>query len=553
MENYIQDIELINNYINKTLAKTEIQDFESRLETDSGFKTVYDEHLIFLEGLKRQSLKAEIRKAKQSYVKGKWLKFFGLTSGLIIMAAIVLFNVFGLDTSNLKSKLNFESEYMQSFQVAKDSVIEIIGEKGTIIRFNPNHLETKSSKPFIGDSLTVELIELTTKQDLLLVNAQTISNGKRLISGGAFKIDIKANGESLVLKAGKTIDAKFPKTSKVNNMKLFYGERDALNNMNWEPSNIKLVDKKYYAIGLKETSVIDYELSRQFGVDMVRDVYLSDTLGYMSYESIVEKCANIKNIKIDNDTLRIGCIRYCKYKFSQIENLIDDNVGIREHEYVILSKEESAKMLEKSDYIIESDIKIYNIDYPIWEYRAISLSKEDYENLLSIDNQNALEKAKSQGKLHQIRNNFYESITLSKLGWINIDKFAPTEEKVTVNFNFNEKTSYNEVYIIDEKNNTVLNVYQNKIDVPVNRSFYIIAIGVKGDTFYGFKKSFRCNKSKDLKINYKKINENEIKSILTLESSNLKITKDTLKEERFQVKNDTISWCLCSDSKVEIE
>ena len=87
--------------------------------------------------------------------------------------------------------LDFKPELTQQFFVSPDSIVTIEGLKGTKITFKTGDLEGLLNGPNIKDSLQINLIELTTKQELLLANTQTSSNGKWLISGGAFKIDIR--------------------------------------------------------------------------------------------------------------------------------------------------------------------------------------------------------------------------------------------------------------------------------------------------------------------------------------------------------------------------
>lgn len=438
MENYIENIELINKYLNKSLSENESKIFENRLRTDINFKELFEQHSLFLEGLKRQTLKAEIKSAKRYYIRMKWFKYLVLCSVIILLITAIYFSIINSDKDYLKSKLNFEAEYLQKFQVTVDSIVKITGEKGTVIQFNPKDLQTVSKKLFFGDMLQVELIELTTKQDLLLANAQTISNGKWLISGGAFKIEIKTNGESLVLKEGKTINVKFPKNTSEDDMQIFYGERDALNNMNWNLSNKKLAVETYHTIFYRDTAVADVELSRKFGVDLYKDLLVIDTLGHLSLTKVVEKFPELKEIQFHKDTLRLYDVSFFDYEASS-NNLFDE-----------------------------------------------------------------------------ITNNFYESLELTKFGWVNIDKFANEEEKVSVKFKFSIKTQHNEVYIIDERNNTILNIVDTKVDLPVNRSFYIIAIGINGKDIYGYKKSIHFNKNGEFYIDLKKINETQIKSMLKL-------------------------------------
>ncbi|WP_346881970.1 hypothetical protein [uncultured Algibacter sp.] len=482
MENNVQNIELINNYLNKTLSEEVLKVFENRLKTDEVFKTQFDEHVILIEGIKRQTLKIEIKKAKQFYTKNKWLKYFGF-GALILLIIWVCFNLFSSKQNGLGDTLNFESDFIQNYQVAVDSIVEIVGVKGTLVRFNPKDLEMLSGATFSGDSLSVEVIELTTKQELLFANAQTVSHGKWLISGGVFKIDIKSNGKSLLLKDGKTIDVKFPKKTDEKEMQLFYGERNNLNRMNWTESKIKFLDEeKYYTIFYRDTSVIDKILTKRYGVDCFKEVILIDSLGYLTLNDIKAKYPEIKSFENQKDTLRI----LKRFVYEEIhEDYIEDDVGLRKTDSTrieLVKREDFNKVWQWSENIDDLDV----------------ISEKVAETYVNYTNQ------------------FYKSVKISKLGWINIDKYSKEDNMSNVKFNFNIKTDYDEVFLIDERNNTILNVYDKEFNIPKNRSFYIIAIGIKGKEMYGYKKSVRFNANQKFRIDYKKITETQIKSILTI-------------------------------------
>ncbi len=524
MENYIQHIELINDYLNKRLSEKEIQDFENRLKTDDPFAEEFDTHVLFLEGLNRQQLKGEIKKAKQSYIKNKWLKYLGLISALVlVLLLIIYFNGFNPDKEYLKGKLNFESEYIQSFQVITDSIIEIVGEKGTVIQFNPKDLETNSKKPFVGDSLKVELIELTTKQDLLLANAQTASNKKWLISGGAFKIDIKERGKSLVLKEGKTVKVIFPRISDESKMELFYGERGERGYMNWKPVGDELKFSPYI-ISIEQSYVVDADVSKQYGVDYFKEVYVCDTIGFMRVEDI-----NVRFPRVNFYNYNIDTLRFLKEHVKIIDGKYDcDSSWIDSKK--TFKTENLDSLYQKKEVVIDSILIDLDIDFAsecreIWGEKSIQISKQEHDTLKNVFSRTEYDKQRSKyymgveeaKHLDSIADNLYRSVEVSKLGWINIDKFALNEEKVNVRFDFNIKTNHREVYIIDESNNTVLNVYNNDFDLPINRSFSIIAIGVIGENIYGFKKSVRFRKKKNLKIDFKKVNKSQIRSILFID------------------------------------
>lgn len=437
---------------------------------------------------------------------------------------IFLFNCTeDLQNDRLNSFLNLETELTQRFLIAPDSIINIQGEKGTKISFKTEDLEGILNGPIIKDSLQVNLIELTNKQDLLYANAQTVSNGKWLISGGAFKIDILVNGEKLNLKDGKTIKVQFPKNSTHEKMRLFHGIRDEKNDMIWQSSKIE-VKSNPYVIFIKESSILDTILSKKLEVDLIKKVYVLDTLGFIDYKKIEDKLSKTNYFDIKKDTLRI---------FRKYVRIIDDNfkadIDFMKSKEVFKVKDLES-IYNKKEIIIDSVLidlrtEIFSELREVWgivdtQISKIELdtlknviSKKDYENYrykyyMDIE-QNLL--------LENKTNSFYKAIEVSKLGWINIDKFAPEEEKVNIKFQINKNVDAIKTYIIDEINNTILNIWDNNIDIPINRSFLIISFGIKDNTFYAFKKSSRFTKeSIRYSIDLKKINKSQMKSFLEL-------------------------------------
>lgn len=110
----------------------------------------------------------------------------------------------------------------------------VAGKKGTVLYINPADLITKDGK-LPGRIIRVELKELLTKEELLRSGAQTISDGKLLVSGGSYYIKITSDNKELVLKEGKTLRAEFPKITE-EKMSVFYGKRNSNGLMNWKGS-----------------------------------------------------------------------------------------------------------------------------------------------------------------------------------------------------------------------------------------------------------------------------------------------------------------------------
>lgn len=138
---------------------------------------------------------------------------------------------------NLNTFLKNYDVQTQSFTVAADKKVRVVGKKGTVISVSPGDLETESGEP-AGKEVTVHLKEIMSSQDLLRANAPTVSDGSLLISGGAFYIDLSSGGKKLKLKEGKTYSVEFPKNSD-DEMSLFYGQRDSSGSMNWKRAGQK--------------------------------------------------------------------------------------------------------------------------------------------------------------------------------------------------------------------------------------------------------------------------------------------------------------------------
>ncbi|WP_052158286.1 energy transducer TonB [Lacinutrix jangbogonensis] len=118
MKNYIENTNLINAYLNNTLSGSERQAFENRLETDTEFKTLYNEQLAILEGINRIALKAEINAAKQNYVRLKWMKYIGVSVIAILVSALIYSFIFKKETPQ-----TIEPANNNEIEVVSDSVI----------------------------------------------------------------------------------------------------------------------------------------------------------------------------------------------------------------------------------------------------------------------------------------------------------------------------------------------------------------------------------------------------------------------------------------------
>ena len=135
------------------------------------------------------------------------------------------------DLSIIDNYLNQIDSSSQYYVVSGKKSTSIKGRKGTILYIVPSNLETEKGLA-VFDSIKIELKELHTQKELVLANAQTVSEGKLLESGGAYYINLSCGKETLRIKKNKSIKVEFPKISD-KGMSLFNGKNDSLGNMNW--------------------------------------------------------------------------------------------------------------------------------------------------------------------------------------------------------------------------------------------------------------------------------------------------------------------------------
>lgn len=275
MENYTQNIELINSYLNKKLSESEIQNFENRLKTDSNFNTLFDEHKTFLEGIKRQQLKKEIVKGKQTYIKVKWMKFLGISISVLAIVTVLYFTISNksiepIQNENLKNNsmvvdtipskkiieasikidesIILKDSVSSKQEVVKVEVLKPIKNIETSLIKTPQKLKVNTQKDtvlvlkegtkliikansfvdtednLINGTIDLNVTEYYKLSDMLLANLSTTSNGKQLETGGMLYVEAKKDEANLKLGENSSIEILFPTVNKKEGMQLFSGE-----------------------------------------------------------------------------------------------------------------------------------------------------------------------------------------------------------------------------------------------------------------------------------------------------------------------------------------
>jgi hypothetical protein len=123
-------------------------------------------------------------------------------------------------------------EYIRTFKCSPQQEIIIKGKKGTVVRILPNAFVDSSGK-VVKSEITIELIEIYTKSDMILNHAQTMSDQSLLETGGMIYIAAISQNRKLALRENAYYKIEFPTKKKQKDMKLFYGDTTN-SNINWQ-------------------------------------------------------------------------------------------------------------------------------------------------------------------------------------------------------------------------------------------------------------------------------------------------------------------------------
>ncbi len=92
-------------------------------------------------------------------------------------------------------------------------------------------------------TIDVVVTECIRQSDFIKSNVRTMSDHKLLVSGGAYHIQVYCKGKLLQLKENDSLTIHLPRYSE-DEMALFYGITDSLNQVNWKPANKVLTKAK---------------------------------------------------------------------------------------------------------------------------------------------------------------------------------------------------------------------------------------------------------------------------------------------------------------------
>ena len=215
---------IIDKYLQNELSETEKQEFESKLNTDSGLREELHIQQQLMKAAEKAGLKNEFAKAisKRILIKRliRWTAVIAVAGAAFIIYAVAtgLFHIPG-NSNGDKQPLTEQFEINNS----RDTIIET--DEGVIFAIPARSFNTD------GKYVRIEIKTAIGPHRILRMGLSTTSNGQLLQTAGMFSINGYENGRALTL--SKNISVSVPAKHIDPGMQLFDGVEDSNGRINW--------------------------------------------------------------------------------------------------------------------------------------------------------------------------------------------------------------------------------------------------------------------------------------------------------------------------------
>ncbi len=150
------------------------------------------------------------------------------------------------------------------------------------------------------------------KGDYILMDMPTTSNDRLLVSGGAFFLNLKNNGDNLAVAQGKQLTVKFNATNPFLYNRIFNASPDSINGFNWIVNN----DTAFNKSGVTNTG---YEIQTN-RLQYVQTAHYMDTAGIPQ---------TILSVKLPSNYTNSNTVCYASFNTVECVAGLKANVGLR--------------------------------------------------------------------------------------------------------------------------------------------------------------------------------------------------------------------------------
>jgi hypothetical protein len=391
---------------------------------------------------------------------------------------------------------DFEKGMLQIFSAQSNKISVIKAAKGLSITVDPSVLEKEDGSPVDG-KININIIELTSANDLFKSNAATVSNGRLLASGGSYFIGMECNGQKLRIKKDKTMQVDFPVIT-ANEMELFYGERNKENEMNWKRAGVNLQAKADEGL------------------------FAFDRNDYMDYYPAVNYIAKNKLTLFRSLNEKV----YYYNRKMTLDELVDTINRLSKKVFLdtVYTWPRSLDTLPKGTWIDTSYLlRVYGPkkQFYLKTYKSLQDEKDRIARQQAIRD-SMLANWKSRSLSGQIQK-YYQPSGIATLGWINCDRFYQNQEQTEVELDLpvtfnNSKIQF---FIIFKSFNGLLNVNidaaepdKNRLTgLPVGESVILVGFSKVNGKILHCREEFTIRKNQPLQVNFKNIQPEQMKEM----------------------------------------
>jgi len=407
----------------------------------------------------------------------------------------------------------FNQRAVEEFLISTQRDTVIKGKKGVLVYIPGDAFETKSNS-----KVKIQLEEYLSISDMLFACLTTTSNGKLLETNGMINIKASIDNTELKLKPNKEIIVHFPKKNKTKEMHLFYGEQKE-NDINWQKDNTDLFVNK-----IKLIVVGSIGGSVSSNGEKPRIAMLQDSSKYQFAYEYFENNFNYDPKSYDDKFNRYLANNRIRINFKISKNGKAEEIRIEKP-----SPDKSQEPI--SDKNFERDvINFISNELPLMKYvyqprlqnsfvvRTDTIRVSRYMN--NKEYVKSFEKKYMKGNTFKEEELDYYIFAVSKLGWINCDRFPDIKSPKT-NFIVTIDTTYKtEARIILTDFKSITNNYQvEKGDlvfknIPTKLKIKLLLIQYRNNkTYYDIKESNTSNLVEN-KFNFQPVTVAELKTKL---------------------------------------
>ena len=519
MRKELENIQIIEQYLRNELSSEDKITFEEKLKSDNNLREEVELQRKVIKGIERVGVKKSIQTASRRYNNRRRGFFLGLFVAVIISGVVginflsnnpepneiisVDVTELAVDKENEENKpiaeafieqkmnsslVSLPKKSFQYFTINSSKEETITGAEGTKITFKANSFNVPKNS-----SIKIRLKEYYKMSDIAFSNLTTeTTDGKLLETGGMLYLDALVSNKKVGLKKNTFFDIKFPFDKKKKDMILFDGKTKN-KNVVWEKSEVQEIE-------LVEDVVSEVFESKVFTIVEKMPEFsggISKMMEFMRRNIKYPASAKAQNISgkvyvnfIVDGTGDISSIRVIR----GVNNALDQE-AIR----VISSMPKWNPGMQRGvpvdvsfnipiNFVLDGSTPSYTPEEI--KYYSDSLKKAqkaDAEDNLFGDNNDA-QKKNSKEQLKALGDINYYSLSGSKLGWINCDRFARSGN---ITFTVNNGKGYTDVKLIFHRYKSIMGGYNNSSYSKFNR----VPVGEKVTVFaikYIDSKPFVC-------------------------------------------------------------